>query len=76
MVFLNDRTVLTSQFFFTDQATATVYDNVRPYAGRGGPDRLNNADGIARRAGQVAVAAVSGSTDALEAALVVGIKAA
>lgn len=73
IVYLQDRRALTSQFFFTDQASATVYENVSAYAGRGGPDRLNSADGIARRAGKAAVAALNGSTDALEAALVIGI---
>ncbi len=76
MVFLDDQTVLTSQLFFPDSASATVYDNARAYSGRGRQDRSNAADGIARRAGTAAVAAVSGSTSALEAALVVGIRAA
>ncbi len=73
IVFLDDLTVLTSQLFFADAASAAVYGNVAPYDARGLPDRPNDADGIARRAGAAAVAAVTGSTRALEAALVVGI---
>lgn len=72
-VFIGERTVLTSQLFFPDAASATVYENGPAYVRRGLPDRPNGADGIARRAGAAAVAEVSGSTRALEAALVVGL---
>ncbi len=74
-VFLNDRTVLTSQLFLPDRASATVYENVAPYAARGAQDRLNAADGIARRAGPTALAAVAGTTAALTVDLVVGVAA-
>ncbi len=72
-VFIGETTVLTSQLFFPDQASETVYRNAAPYAARGVQDRFNRADGIARRAGKAAVAEVSGSTRALDAALVAGI---
>jgi len=72
-VFLDDRTVLTSQLFFPEVAGAPIYRAAAPYAGRGAPDTTNARDGIARRAGGAAVAQVTGDVSGMAAALVVGI---
>ena len=72
-VFLEDRTVLTSQLFFPDRVSAALYREAGPYADRGAPDTPNARDGIARRAGRAAVARVQGDLAGMAAALVVGI---
>ncbi|MBV0913034.1 intradiol ring-cleavage dioxygenase [Anianabacter salinae] len=73
IVFLGGQSALTSQLFFPDCVSETVYGNAAAYAARGAADTPNGADGIARRAGEAAVANVGGSTAGLDAALVVGI---
>ncbi len=73
-VFLGGRTVLTSQFYFPDSLSQQVYRSA-VYRGRGRPDTSNGADFLFRRAGDVAIAAVSGTTAELDAALVVGVRA-
>lgn len=72
-VFLDARTVLTSQLFFPDGSSEALYRAAAPYAGRGAPDTPNARDGIARRAGSAAVARVEGDVSGMAAALVVGI---
>ena len=72
-VFLDDRTVLTSQLFFPDGASEALYGAAEPYRARGAPDTPNARDGIARRAGAGAVARVAGDVSGMAAALVVGI---
>ncbi len=71
-VFPDRGQVLTSQLFFPARATAQVYA-AHPAYRRGAPDTPNPRDGIARRAGSAAVAALDGSTAALNADLVVGL---
>jgi hypothetical protein len=44
-VHLDKQTVLTSQLFFPDHFTETVYAQ-EPYSGAGGRDTLNSNDGI------------------------------
>ena len=75
IVFLDGGRSMTSQFFFPDNASRAIYENASPYLGRGVQDRANAQDGIARRAGKAAVAAVAGDTNAVSADLVVGIAA-
>ena len=75
IVFLDGGRSMTSQFFFPDNASRAIYENAAPYLGRGVQDRANAQDGIARRAGKAAVAAVAGDTNAVSADLVVGIAA-
>lgn len=72
-VFLDARTVLTSQMFFPDARSAAVYRAAQPYTSRGAPDTPNARDGIARRAGEAAVARIGGDVAGMTAALVVGI---
>lgn len=73
-VFVDDRTLLTSQLFFPDAASDAVYTQIAPYAARGRADTPNTADFIARRAGEAAVARVDGASAGLSAALVVGVR--
>ncbi len=72
-VFLSGRTVLTGQLYFPDAVTAQVY-RAPAYRGRGPADTVNGADFLYRRAGEVAVAEVTGTTAQLDAALVVGVR--
>ena len=74
-VWLNSREVLTSQLFFPEAVSDQVYEKVAAYGGRGTRNRLNQNDGIARRAGRGAVAAVANARRGLQASLVAGIAA-
>ncbi len=74
-VFLDERTVLTSQIFFPDSLSDRIYAQRPPYAARAGQRTLNRANSIARQAGDGAYASVRETGDALSAALVVGIAA-
>lgn len=72
-VFLDDRTLLTSQLFFPDGASERVYAGA-PYRARaGGQDTTNATDGIARRAGPLAFARVAQAGGGWRADLVVGV---
>lgn len=71
-VFPGAGAVLTGQLFFPDSASRQVYDTGAAYA-NGAPDTPNTRDGIARRAGDAALAAVGGTTAALTADIVVGL---
>jgi protocatechuate 3,4-dioxygenase beta subunit len=73
-VFVDDRTVLTSQIFFPDALSESLYRNAAPYAGRPESRRVVNArDRIAQRAGDGAHAAVREAGGGYVASLVVGI---
>ena len=58
-VFLDERTVLTSQLFFPDGASETVFRGPAYRARAAGQDTTNATDGIARRAGPRAFARVT-----------------
>ena len=75
-VFLDDATALTSQLFFPDGASETVFRGAA-YRGRAAAQDTDNAsDGIARRAGPRAFARVTEDAGVWQAALVVGVAAA
>ncbi|QQA44121.1 intradiol ring-cleavage dioxygenase [Pelagovum pacificum] len=75
IVYLDRQTVLTSQLFFDDTISDTIYGSVDSYS-RGEPRNVTNrADGIARRAGNGAYASVARRADGLAAGLVVGVAA-
>ncbi len=75
MVFLDEKTVLTSQLFFPDGASEAVFRGA-PYRGRAaGQDTTNASDGIARRAGPRAFARVAEARGGWRAELVVGVAA-
>jgi protocatechuate 3,4-dioxygenase beta subunit len=72
-VFLDERTVLTSQLFFPDGASEAVF-GTPAYRGRAGrQDTTNATDGIARRAGPAAFARVAQAGAGWRAELVVGV---
>lgn len=75
-VILDARTVLTSQIFFPDALSNHLHQSVAPYAARGRQDTSNSRDGIARRAGEGAFAAVEEKPGFHEARLVVGVNPA
>jgi protocatechuate 3,4-dioxygenase beta subunit len=75
-VFLDQRTVLTSQIFFPDALSQYFYQSVEPYSTRGADrDVMNRNDRIARRVGDGGYAAIREQTDAYSAQLVVGVDA-
>lgn len=75
-VFLDRRTMLTSQLFFPDGVSEQIYRAAAPYEARAAAQDTTNAnDGIARRAGPAAVARVSGDVAEMQASLVVGVDA-
>jgi protocatechuate 3,4-dioxygenase beta subunit len=72
-VFLDETTVLTSQLFFPDGASETVFRG-EPYRGRAARQDTDNAsDGIARRAGAAAFAHVVQARGGWRAELVAGV---
>ncbi|GAA4217868.1 intradiol ring-cleavage dioxygenase [Sagittula marina] len=73
-IFLNDRTVVTSQLFFPDATSEYLFRNVPPYNSRGATrDTMNGDDSIAERAGAGAYAAIVDQREFYDASLVVGI---
>lgn len=74
-VFLDAKTVLTSQIFFDEAVNAEIYADHPAYARQGQRDMLNADDRIAADAGDGAYARVkmTAPDGAMEAALVVGI---
>ncbi|TPE61837.1 intradiol ring-cleavage dioxygenase [Sandaracinobacter neustonicus] len=72
-IFLNDRTVLTSQIFFPDALSEHIFEKAPAYRRSGQRDTLNSIDGIAAEAGEGAYAAIREQKDRYIAALVVGI---
>jgi protocatechuate 3,4-dioxygenase beta subunit len=75
-VFLDEETMLTSQLFFPDGASETVFEGLAYRARSAGQDTTNATDGIARRAGPRAFARVTRAGGGWRAELVVGIAAA
>ena len=73
IVYLDRRNILTSQLFFPDQVCDQIYQ-AHPAYPNGLADRRWTQDGIAQRAGTVAIAAIAGTTAQLQADLVVGLK--
>ena len=72
-VFLDERTILTSQLFFPDGASEAVFRGTA-YRGRAAAqDTTNASDGIARRAGPRAYARVAQAGEGWRAELVVGV---
>lgn len=75
-VFLDDRTVLTSQIFLPDAVSAAVYSRFPPYNARSSRQKtFNRNDSIARQAGDGAYAAVREEGNGFSGASVVGIAA-
>lgn len=72
-VFLDERTVLTSQIFFPDALSEFIYEKSPAYHRDRQRDTLNRIDGIAAQAGEGAYAAIREQSDRYVAALVVGI---
>ncbi|MBV6635823.1 intradiol ring-cleavage dioxygenase [Mameliella alba] len=73
-VFLDERSVLTSQIFFPDALSEYLFQAVAPYNEREDPrDTMNRDDWIAQRAGEGAFAAIREQASGYDAALVVGI---
>lgn len=72
-VFLNDRTVLTSQVFFPDALSEYVYEKSPVYRRADQRDTLNSIDSIAAQAGEGAYCAIREQQDRYSAALVIGI---
>ncbi len=74
IVLLDRETVLTSQLFFPEGTSEALFQASPAYRGRARQqDTTNRTDGIARRAGRGAFAAVSRTANGLRAALVVGV---
>ncbi|MBN9889144.1 intradiol ring-cleavage dioxygenase [Salipiger abyssi] len=74
-VYLDDRSVLTSQIFFPDALSQVLFRTRPPYNARGESDTRNRNDRIAQRAGEGAYAAMREEPGGYDAALVVGIDA-
>jgi len=72
-VFLDQKTVLTSQIFFPDALSEYVYLKNAAYARGEARDTVNRIDGIAEQAGQGAYCAIREQKDRYVAALVVGV---
>ena len=72
-IFLDERTVLTSQIFFPDALSEYLYDHAPDYAREQDRDTLNSIDGIAAEAGEGAYCAIREQQERYVAALVVGI---
>lgn len=72
-VFLDRKTVLTSQIFFPDALSEYIYVKNAAYARKETRDTVNTIDGIAEQAGEGAYCAIREQKDRYVAALVVGI---
>ncbi len=72
-VILDDSAVLTSQIFFDEAISDTVYAQDAAYGGRGQRGSLNATDAIAQQAGEGAMCEVSSQGAAMVASLVVGV---
>lgn len=72
-VFLDEKTVLTSQIFFPDALSEYVFLNDPTYIRDEERDTVNSSDGIAEQAGQGAYAAIREQKERYVSALVVGI---
>ena len=72
-VFLDARTVLTSQLFVPDALSEWLYENVPAYRRPRRRDTFNRQDGIALQGGEAMVAAVRELKDGYELALTLGV---
>lgn len=73
-VYLDRTNVLTGQIFFPDELSGRIYARTRPYSTRhAARDTFNEGDGIARRAGPGAFAAVEAAGDRYRASIVIGV---
>lgn len=72
-VFLDARTVLTSQLFVPDALSEWLYENVPAYRRPRKRDTFNRQDGIALQGGEAMVAAVKELKDGYELALTLGV---
>ena len=72
-VFLDEKTVLTSQIFFPDALSEYLYLNAPDYVRSSERDTVNRIDGIASTAGEGAYCAIREQQDRYIAALVVGV---
>ncbi|SPF77813.1 intradiol ring-cleavage dioxygenase [Pseudoprimorskyibacter insulae] len=73
-VFLDERTVLTSQIFFPDALSEYLFQNTAPYNERtANRDTTNANDGIAKQVGEGGYAAIREQYGYYDAALVVGV---
>jgi protocatechuate 3,4-dioxygenase beta subunit len=75
-VFLDRRTVLTSQIFLPDAVSQRIYRTVAPYDARSADQRIfNGNDAVAARAGEGACASLRERGAGYDASIVVGIDA-
>ncbi len=75
MIYLDEKTILTSQIFFPQAATDELYLTISPYAERAGSPAMTNADDrIARDAGEGAIASLAADGAGYASALVVGVQ--
>lgn len=72
-VFLNQKTVLTSQIFLPDALNEYLYLKAPAYLRQEERDTVNSIDGIARQAGEGACCAIREQDDRYIASLVVGV---
>ncbi len=72
-VFLDARTVLTSQLFVPDALSEWLYENVPAYRRPRRRDTFNRQDGIALQGGEAMVAAVRELKDGYDLALTLGV---
>lgn len=73
-VYLDDTNVLTGQIFFPDNLSQAIYEQLPPYSGRSTErDTFNEGDGIARRSGPGAFAAMEAAGDRYRGSLVIGV---
>ncbi|WP_273691307.1 intradiol ring-cleavage dioxygenase [Ketogulonicigenium vulgare] len=72
-IYLDERTVLTSQIFFPDALSEYLFLNAAAYQRSDTRDTVNKGDGIAAEAGEGAYCAIREQADRYIAALVVGI---
>jgi len=72
-IFLNEKTVLTSQIFFPDALNEYIYLKSPEYKRSAERDTVNSIDGIAAQAGEGSYCAIREQKDRYSAALVVGI---
>jgi len=73
-VFLDRRTLLTTQIYFPDEVSERVYRDNAPYRDRMAVrETFNRNDGLFRRAGEAAIAAVTRDGDGYRASFTIGV---
>ena len=71
---LSQSSAVTSQIYFPEEVTTSLYAGSAPYAARGAKDTSNAADYIARSGGGMpALLAVAGSASAYRGSLIIGV---